>query len=140
VEGPACGGGQELPINPAGPLGDAHVFDGDAVIRHLGALGRDLETEITLLAELEELAVDTEGDFRKAFAAAYAEAAGTLEDRKQRAIAGTDAQWRTWGKAVAAVRRQRESLKALHARIDIGRTMASREKALVSLAGQGGAP
>ena len=115
------------------------VADGEVVIRQLGQLGRDLETEITLLAELEEIAVEAEGDYRRDFAISYRNATGTMEDRKQWATFETEVLWRTWGKASAAVRRQRESLKALYARIDIGRTMASREKALAALAGRDGA-
>ena len=110
--------------------------NGEMVIRQLGTLGRDLEIEIAKLAELEEIAVEAEGDYRKQFAISYRNATGTLEDRKQWATFDNDALWRTWGKAAAAVRRQRESLKALYARIDIGRTMASREKALAALAGR----
>jgi hypothetical protein len=109
---------------------------GETVIRQLGDLGRELGTQIDKLAELEEIAVDAEGDFRREFAISYRNATGTLEDRKQWATFDNDALWRTWGKAAAAVRRQRESLKALYGRIDIGRTMASREKALAALAGR----
>ena len=115
------------------------VADGEVVIRQLGQLGRDLETEIAVLAGLEEIAVEAEGDYRRDFAISYRNATGTMEDRKQWATFETEVLWRTWGKASAAVRRQRESLKALYARIDIGRTMASREKALAALAGRDGA-
>jgi hypothetical protein len=116
--------------------GQRNKVYGDLVMRQLGDLGRELGAEIDTLATLEELAVDAEGDYRRDFAISYRNATGTLEDRKQWATFDNDVQWRTWGKAAAAVRRQRESLKALHARIDIGRTMASREKALAALAGR----
>ena len=112
------------------------MSEGEQIVRQLGQLGRDMTTEIDRLAEYESLAVDAEGEFRKAYAQAFAGADGTLEDRKQQAILATGKQWREWGLAAAVVRRQRESLKALHARIDIGRTMASREKALAALAGR----
>jgi hypothetical protein len=114
--------------------------DGETVIRQLGQLGRDLDTEVGRYGQLEETAVEAEGDYRRAYAQEYQAAEGTLEDRKQAAINATDELWRTWGMAIAAVRRQRESLRALHARIDIGRTMASREKALAELAGRDGTP
>lgn len=116
------------------------AVDGEVVIQQLGQLGRDLGEEITKLGELEEKAVDAEGAYRTAYASEHQQASGSVEDRKQAAIAATDDLWRTWGKAIAAVRIQRESLKALHARIDIGRTMASREKALAALAGSDGTP
>ena len=112
--------------------------DGTVVIDQLAQLGRDLIEEVNRYGDLELLAVETEGDFRAQFAKVYKDALGNMEERKQAAVAATDAEWRTWGKALAAVKRQRESLKALHARVDIGRTMASRDKALVSLAGRDG--
>lgn len=115
-------------------------FDGETLVSQLGQLGRDLGQAIKQLGVLEDLAVDAEGDYKTAYSKVFRNAPGAVEDRKQAAIAETDALWRTWGKAAAAVRLQRESLKALHARIEIGRTMVSREKALVSLAGSGGAP
>jgi hypothetical protein len=113
--------------------------DGETLIAQLGTLGRDLGKEITRLGALEGIAVDAEGDFKVAYSKVFRNAEGSVEDRKQAAICETDILWRTWGKAAAAVRIQRESLKALHARIEIGRTMVSREKALVSLAGRDGA-
>ena len=115
------------------------MTDGTQIINQLGQLGRDLDTEVGNLGKYEEAAVDAEGEFRKAYAEAFKDATGTLEDRKQAAIAATQDEWRTWGLATAVVRRQRENLRALHARIDIGRTMASRDKALASLAGRDGA-
>lgn len=114
--------------------------EGDRIIRQLGQLGRDLDTEIGRLAEYEAMAVEAEGEFRRAYAEAFKDATGTLEDRKQQAILATAKEWREWGLAAAVVRRQRESIKALHARVDIGRTMASREKALAALAGRDDAP
>lgn len=115
-------------------------IDGNMVIQHLGQLGLDLESEIGKLSDLEGSAVDAEGTYRVAYARAHQDATGSVEDRKQAAIEQTRDEWRTWGRAAAAVRIQRESLRALHARIDIGRTMASREKALAALAGSDGTP
>ena len=114
--------------------------DGETLLTQLGTLGRDLGKEISSLGRMEEIAVDAEGDFHTAYSKVFRNAQGSVEDRKQAAIAETDSLWRVWGKAAAAVRLQRESLKALHARIEIGRTMVSREKALVSLAGRDGTP
>ena len=116
------------------------MIDGETVIAQLGQLGRDLEREVTRLGELEFLAVDAEGDFRVQFSMVFRNGTGSVEGRKQEAICETDLPWRAWGKAAAAVRLQRESLRALHARVDIGRTMASRDKALASLAGRDGTP
>lgn len=112
--------------------------EGERLIQHLGQLGRDLTREIGRLGEAEEDAVAAEAEFRVEYAKAYDNATGNMETCKQQAIAATNDLWRSWQQKAILVRIQRESLKALHARIDIGRTMASREKALAALAGHGG--
>ncbi len=112
--------------------------EGEKIIEHLGQLGRDLGDEIAQLGTYERDAVAKEGQFRADYARAYDKATGNMETCKQQAIAETDDQWRAWQQAAILVRIQRESLRALHARIDIGRTMASREKSLMALAGHGG--
>ncbi len=122
---------------PARKLADP---EGARIIANLGQLGRDLSSEIGRLAQLEETAVTAEGAFRAEYARQYNKADGNMETCKQQAIEQTHDQWLEWQRAALLVRVQRESLKALHARIDIGRTMASREKALASLAGNGDAP
>jgi hypothetical protein len=47
----------------------------------------------------------------------------------------TDQLWRVFGKAAAAVRLQKEHIRALHARIDVGRTIQSTARAEMQLAG-----
>ncbi|MEV0584045.1 hypothetical protein [Nonomuraea sp. NPDC050310] len=107
------------------------------IVRQLGTLSRDLDLAVAKLGELEEIAVDAEGDFKVAFAGVFHEASGSVEDRKQVAITQTDHLWRVWAKAAAAVRLQKEHIKALHARIDVGRTMQSTARAEIALAGVG---
>jgi hypothetical protein len=116
------------------------VTDIVTVVKQLGQLSRDLDEAVTKLGELEEIAVDAEGDYKVAFSHAFRDAAGSVEDRKQVAAAQTDMQWRVYGKAAAAVRLQKEHVKALHARIDVGRTIQSTVRAEIALAGAGVTP
>lgn len=107
------------------------------VVKQLGQLSRDLDKAVDDLATLELTSVDAEGDYKLAYSRAFREAAGSVEDRKQQATEATDEKWRVYGKAAAAVRIQREHIKALHARIDVGRTLQSTAKAELQLAGAG---
>lgn len=105
------------------------------IVKQLGSLSRDLDDAVNKLADLEFIAVEAEGDFKVAFSDAFRSAAGSVEDRKQVAIAETDQLWRVFGKAAAAVRLQKEHIRALHARIDVGRTIQSTARAEMQLAG-----
>lgn len=107
------------------------------IVKQLGQLARDLDKSVSKLSELEEIAVDAEADFKVAFAGAFHAAEGSIEDRRQVAITQTDTLWRVWGKAAAAVRLQREHIKALHARIDVGRTIQSTARAEIALVRSG---
>ncbi len=105
------------------------------IVKQLGALSRDLDDAVKKLGELEEAAVDAEADYKVDFSRQFREAAGSVEDRKQIATANTDRQFRIYGKAAAAVRLQKEHIKALHARIDVGRTIQSTARAEMQMAG-----
>lgn len=111
----------------------------DAIIiaRQLGELGVELDKAVKELARLEDIAVDAEGDFKVANSKAFRGCKGSVEDRKQQAFEETAELWRVWGKAAAAVRIQKEHVRALHARIDVGRTLASNIRAEISLAQSG---
>lgn len=108
------------------------------IVKQLGQLSRELDDAVKRLGELEEIAVDAEGDYKVAFSRTFREAAGSVEDRKQIATDATDSLWRVYGKAAAAVRLQKEVIKALHARIDVGRTLQSTARAELALVQAGG--
>jgi len=114
------------------------VSDIVTIVKQLGQLSRDLDDAVRRLGELEEIAVDAEADYKVAFSRAFREASGSVEDRKQIAAAQTDHEFRVYGKAAAAVRLQREAIKALHARIDVGRTLQSTARAELALLQAGG--
>lgn len=111
-----------------------------AIVNQLGTLSAALDTAVQKLGEFEETAIDAEGDYKLKFAKAFRAASGSVEDRKQQATIECDQEWRTWGKAASLVRVQKESLKALHSRIDVGRTMQATARAEIGLAGLGGTP
>lgn len=127
------------------------AYDAETLARQLAALGRDLSDEVARMGELEEEAVDREGDFRwqesaydDAFDRAFLDADGAQETRKATArLACTKERSLKleanleWNKAKGRVHTQTANLRALHDRIEIGRSLLSREKALLSLSGIG---
>jgi hypothetical protein len=126
-------------------------FDAEVLARQLAQLGRDLQDEVVRLGELEEAAVDREGDFRKREAAhsdaidrALLNAEGTMSLREAQARLACAGE-RTlkleasleWSRAKGRVHTQQANLQAIHKRCEIGRSLLSREKALLSLSGIG---
>lgn len=107
------------------------------IVKQLGQLSRDLDDAVDRLCELEELSVDIEADHKLAFAKAFKVATGPVEDRKQSAVIETDKEYRLAGKAAAGVRKQKEHLKALHARIEVGRSLQSTARSEIALVNAG---
>lgn len=125
------------------------TFDANVLVDQLRALGRDLEHEVVQLGKLEEQCVDFEWDYRRLdndwndrMDEAFIVASGSVEQRKAEArlkavparVLKEDA-WKEWQHARARVRTQQASLQALHRRVEIGRSLLSREKTLMSLDG-----
>ena len=126
-------------------------WDAEVLTRQLAQLGRDLDDEVHQLGELDLAAVEAEGEFRRLddehgdrVATEFLNAEGAVETRKMIArlkavparLIAADA-WLEWNRAKARMRTQQASIQALHRRVEIGRSMLSREKALISLAGTG---
>lgn len=95
----------------------------------LSELSRELSPAVNELRRLDEIRVHAEGDFKSAFARAFREATGSVEDRKQQAWLEADGLWRTWSLAESAVKMQQAHIKALHARVDVGRSVFSAQRA-----------
>lgn len=127
------------------------AVDAELLAQQLAALGRDLTAEVHVLGLLEESAVDAEAEHRKlaeeyedAYSRAYVKAEGSVEMRKSLArlevieerIVAQEAKHQA-DKARSYVRTQQANLNVLHKRVDIGRSLLSRERALMSLAGVG---
>lgn len=127
------------------------TFDAEILARQLGQLGRDLQDEVIHLGELEEEAVDAEGVYRRLereheieTARALLAADGSMELRKAQArlkceaaeVLAEEASL-DWARTKARVRTQNANLSAIGKRIEIGRSLLSREKALISLTNSG---
>lgn len=122
-------------------------WDAQLLVDQLSALGRDLDREVKILGQLDEEAVNAEGKFRTLdadhgdrVASEFLKADGAVETRKMHArlkavparLLADDA-WLEWNHAKARLRTQQASIQALHRRVEIGRSMLSREKALIGL-------
>jgi hypothetical protein len=123
-------------------------YDAALLAQQLGDLGRDLQAEVARLGELEEACVDAEASYRMLqekhediLASCFLRSGGSNADaRKADArLAAADSRvaaevaWKAWNHLRAQVRVQQASLQALHRRIEVGRSLLSREKALISL-------
>jgi hypothetical protein len=123
------------------------TFEAVVLVEQLGQLGRDLEAEVTKLGQLEEYCVDTECDYRglvndydDQIDEGFLATDGSVEAKKAYArLKAAPARgikedgYREWQHAKARVRVQQASIQALHRRIEIGRSMLSREKSLMEL-------
>lgn len=127
------------------------AYNAEVLTQQLSQLGRDLDTEVNYLGVLDLAAVEAEGEFRRLdeehgdrVAEEFLKADGAVETRKMIArlkavparLIAQDA-WLDWNRSKAKLRTQQASIAALHRRVEIGRSMLSREKALISLAGVG---
>lgn len=127
------------------------TWDAEVLTRQLAQLGRDLDDEVRHLGDLDLQCVEAEGEFRRLddehgdrVAQEFLDAEGAVETRKMIArlkavparLIAQDA-WLEWNRAKAKMRTQQASIQALHRRVEIGRSMLSREKALISLSGVG---
>jgi outer membrane protein TolC len=104
----------------------------------LANLARELAPAVNKLRELDETRVQAEADFKSAFARAFREASGSVEDRKQQAWLEADKLWRIWSLAESAVKMQQAHIKALHARVDVGRSIFSAQRAEMAFVSAGG--
>lgn len=126
-------------------------WEAETLVRQLSALGRDLDSEVGVLGELDMTSVEAEGEFRRldeehgdTFAQEFLHAEGTVDTRKNIArlkavparLIAQDA-WLDWNRAKSKLRTQQASIAAMHRRIEIGRSMLSREKTLLSISGTG---
>jgi hypothetical protein len=123
------------------------MTDMGLLARQLSQLGRDLEDEIAILGEMELAAVEAEGKYRHykelhedALAGVMLKSRqGSAESRKAEArVSCIDSRIEmeqaniSLDRAKALLRVKYASISALGRRIDIGRSLLSREKALMS--------
>lgn len=95
----------------------------------LGFLAYQTLTEaIDLLADLEVLSAQAEATFKRERAKSFMAADGSMAFREAQADNSTADALLQRRLAEAKVRIQRERVRALHTRIDVGRTIASSER------------
>jgi predicted house-cleaning noncanonical NTP pyrophosphatase (MazG superfamily) len=127
-------------------------YDAATLAQQLGDLGRDLQAQVSELGRLEEQCVDAEAAYRvlqeiheDILASCFLRSGGSNADaRKADArLSAADSRvaaevaWKAWQQVRAQVRVQQASLQAIHRRIEIGRSLLSREKSLLSLTNSG---
>jgi hypothetical protein len=122
-------------------------MDGDVLASQLAQLGKQLDEATEELAKLDVIAtwkgieaVRVKEEHEDALARAYRDADGSVETRKAEARLNclearkvshdTSASWEL---AKADVRNQQAKVRAINARIDIGRSLLSREKSLMAV-------
>lgn len=122
-------------------------MDGDILAAQLAQLGKQLDEATSVLADFDVLATGAGIEFQRrkevledALAHAFQAVTGAVETRKTVArLHCTGEQkdaheaYATWERAKCQVRNQQAAVRAINARIDIGRSLLSREKSLLSL-------
>ena len=103
------------------------------ILDHLQSISRDLDTAITELKTLEMNAAEAESAYRVAKAVAFMKAEGPVQAREHQAVIDTQVELIERDKTAAMTRVQIQYIKSLHARIDVGRTVASAERLLAGV-------
>ena len=122
-------------------------MDGDVLAAQLAQLGKQLDEATLKLAELDVFATakgidaaDKKERYEDALGEAFRGFEGAVEARKIDArLRCKPERWTAqdaaadWERAKSAVRNQQAMVRAINARIDIGRSLLSREKSLAGL-------
>lgn len=112
----------------------------NAIAANLIQLGRDLNKLVSHFRDLELAAAEAKREAEVSYARAYMSAQGSIEDRKQQAIEQcADARY-TSDLADREIAACKEAIKALHQRIEIGRTLSATTRDEMRLAGTGVQP
>jgi len=110
----------------------------EQTFQELKAISRELAAAVVELRRLDEIRVGTEGDFKAAFARAFRDTPGSAEMRKQTAWLECEKQWRTWSLAESVTKVQQAHIRALHTRVEVGRSIFSAQKAEMNFVNSGG--
>lgn len=105
-----------------------------SILQHLQSISRDLDTAIETLETYELAAAEAESEYRVEKAKAFMSAEGTERAREHQAVIATQILLIERDKTAAMARVQLQRVKSLHARIDVGRTVASAERYLSGVA------
>jgi hypothetical protein len=109
----------------------------NGIAANLIQLSYELDDLVKEYRGLGEGAADAKREAEVAYAKAYMSAAGTVEERRQAAIeAAVDARFIA-DLAERKVSGCREAIRAVHARIEVGRTLSATTRDEMRLAGSG---
>lgn len=112
----------------------------DKIGENLGELSRQLDQLVARHDDLQQQAAKAKSDAETAYARAFLAAQGPMDARHQQAkLAAADERWHA-DLADRQVAASKEAIRALHARLDVGRTMAASTRAEASLAQSGATP
>lgn len=103
------------------------------VLDQLQNISRDLDAAIRDLSRLEQESADAESAYRVTKAKAFMRSAGSVQAREYQAVIDSEIQLINRDKSAALVRIQREFIKSLHSRIDVGRTVIATERTLAGV-------
>ena len=123
------------------------MFDANTLLAQLAELGRQLDKEVDELGRLDLIATGHGCEYNRlreetedCFAEAFLNSEGGVEARKMSArlksvparLTAQD-ESKEWEFAKSRVRTQQEAIRALHRRIEIGRSLLSTEKTRMDL-------
>ena len=95
------------------------------IVLELSRIGRELDALSTEIARLDAACVVAWSEHRKAYARAYIDGTGSIEDRKQHAVLEVE-ELRVAAEAADQVHRAaRERIRVLRDRLEIGRSISA---------------
>lgn len=109
----------------------------NGIAANLIQLSYELDELVGEYRALGEGAAEAKRDAEMAYAKAYMSAGGTVEERKQTAIEATADERYIADLAERKVAGCREAIRAIHARIEVGRTLSATTRDELKLAGSG---
>lgn len=109
----------------------------NAIAANLIQLSYELDDLVKEYRALGDGAAEAKREAEVAYAKAYMSTSGTVEERKQAAIEATTDQRYVADLAERKVAGCREAIRAIHARIEVGRTLSATTRDELKLAGSG---
>ncbi len=99
------------------------------IVLELSRIGRELDQLSHQIDSLDESCVLAWSEHRKAYATAYINGTGSIEDRKQHAVLEVEEQRVTAEAADQVLRAARERIRVLRDRLEIGRSISAARRA-----------
>ncbi|MDN5687084.1 MAG: hypothetical protein L0G94_10495 [Brachybacterium sp.] len=99
------------------------------IVHELSRIGRELDDLSHRIDQLDQAAVLAWSAHRKAYATAYIDGQGSIEDRKQHAVLEVEEQRVSAESADQVLRAARERIRVLRDRLEIGRSISAARRA-----------